>query len=281
MGAQTFNKPIAIPDALGSIDIAVETGEPETEKYADSNDTQTWVELITDEEFDSTSIDVWFPPESAGDRFLIVLKGPAQFEQFEEGSVRSEIEQCETLPGIYEECQLVYGQVPDTGSTSSEAGHACWPKTGAGDGPMLTLRGRTSAVHQVNWAFNVVASPAIYGEPFATRTGDYESIELPGIFAFAEIDGCKIIQKSIARTAVETHPSQTSSKDDYFVWWLEDLSSNTAVVTKDRRADTTGQIMLAIGAAIAGLGIGLVPVAFEAYRFNGARRRSLAEANAG
>jgi hypothetical protein len=63
--------------------------------------------------------------------------------------------------------------------------------------------------------------------------------------------------------------------DNIFIWDGDDVLGNDELVTKARYADSYGQVLLAAGAALAGLGIGLIPAAFEAVAVN-RRRRAIA-----
>lgn len=272
---QVFSPPSTYSN-LGSIDVAFEADGSIDSGVSAPNTARTWVEVVTDEAFESTSISIWFPPESVGRDFLVVLKGTAKFGAFEQAGFRLTENSCEVLPGIEEPCQFIHGTVPAQDSASLGADHSCWPDEPGWLGSAVVLQGDTSAIDQSNWAYNVIASPAIYSRSSATRASIFETVQLPGVFALTDISGCKTIVPSTTRTVVDARPRPEVGLEARQTWWSDDLRSNASVVTKDRRAEALGQILLALGAAIAGLGVGLIPVVFEARRSNKLRRRARA-----
>ncbi|TFD27752.1 hypothetical protein [Cryobacterium lyxosi] len=276
LGAQAFNVPIASSDGFGSIDVAWGTDMPEVGEFEKINEVQAWVEIVTDEGFDRTSIDVRFPPESAGRDFLIVLKGFAQFKKFSESSYRVVTRQCEELPGISEDCQIISGTIPTGLPTDRFAGGYCVSHAEGEASPLVSLHGESKAIEATNWAYNTVSSPSIWGEKFALRTTTYQTIDLGARFAFANLDGCAIILRSIVRTTVETDPVQEDLLSDTFVRSGDNLAGVSTIVTKDRNADSIGQSFLATGAVFAGLAAGLAPGLASLVRKSRSGRRRFA-----
>jgi hypothetical protein len=136
---------------------------PEVGEFGEINDVQAWVQIVTDEGSDCASIHVRFPPESAGREFLIVLKGLAQFREFSEPGYPVVTRQCEELPGISEDCQIISGTVPTALPKDPFVGGYCASHAELEVSSLVSLRGRSKAIEATNWAYNTVGSPSIWG----------------------------------------------------------------------------------------------------------------------
>lgn len=276
-GARAFARPVPLTEGYAAVDVAWQTDEPATRGAREPNAARAWVEVVTDGSVDSdTTVRIWFPPEAAGRPFLLALTATARFEDptSRDTRIRAESHRCQEVPGLVEDCQLLFGTVPaEQGLTSGT--HACWPPDRTSDaGPVVEVRGRTGAVEHVDLFHTVAAAPAVHGSPFATRARDYQRVPLPSTYALAELSGCTVVRTSPVEHVVDWYPDGATRTDTGMVQATGHGRGEWVVLTRDRDAEFIGQALIAVGATVAGLGVGFVPAAVDAHRVNADRRRT-------
>lgn len=295
-GVKGFANPLAMSSGLDSVSLAVRVPTP----TADQLSTFGWTPISSvisatfDEDLDTASYFVAMSAEYAGEQFALVLEGTARIDQpflnsaFPIASFRSQLSPCTGLLngfGSTSQCQIITGRFPSkaSGLLPVAAAEKCGKSPNESQKTYsvvaFEINGTPQPSISLDWAYQQYSLPGIdSGSPFssyATRTGssyaagslqnDVSRIPLDGWYEYTEMDGCReaILPDNMDLADIETPASETIGNQ--LTWNGPDIY-DTAFVMRRPDADEIGNALLATGAAMAALGIGFVPVAYDADR---------------
>jgi hypothetical protein len=167
-----------------------------------------------------------------------------------------------------DECQILEGVIPSVGhpiSTLNEStawvdnGPPCTvaepqdnyiPVSVGGTGYLIT-RG-------IDWAHQEVLLPSF--EPYADDIGVKWKHLMPSIL------GCQALNLDQDRRVGDVDPTAAEKSDAAVQWASETGTFGAAVMFANRDAAAVGNVLLIITGTLASLGIGLIPVAYDAAR---------------
>ncbi len=283
-----FSDPQAQPDNIGTVQVAVEdTSGTVTHPMLGGSigqaalEQQETVTVVMTHLMGSSdvSLDVYFPEQFAGLRFAILLSGAAVFKQlYLPGDARSsEVASCQpsaymrldphfiSAPG---ECQILAGVIPSAGypisalnesTTAFDNGPPCTvaepqdnyiPVTVDGTGYLIT--------REIDWAHQEVLLPSF--EPYADDIGVKWKHLMPSVL------GCQALNLDQDRRVGDVDPVAAETSDAAVQWASDTDTSGAAVMFVNRDAAEVGNGLIIITGVLASLGIGLIPVAYDAKR---------------
>ena len=285
-----FSDPQAQPDNIGTVQVAVEdTSRTVTHPMVGGSigqaalEQQETVTVVMTHLMGSSdvSLDVYFPEQFAGLRFAILLSGAAAFKQlYLPGDARSgEVAPCQpSAPYMRldphfisapDECQILAGVIPPAGypisalnksTTAFDNGPPCTVAEPQDNYIPVTVDGAGYLIARgIDWAHQEVLLPSF--DSYADDIGVKWKHLMPNIL------GCQALNLDQDRRVedVEPVPAETS---DAAVQWASDTTdtSGAAVMFANRDAAEVGNGLIIITGVLASLGIGLIPVAYDAAR---------------
>jgi hypothetical protein len=245
---------------------------------------------VVDEEIRRTQYVLHFDKASVGRRFAITLTGTAVLNDAMINSasdtnlnsdrpVTAPIRDCRPS-GSAENgpCQTIHGVVPSSANYSSSDDDKC--SGPYDDWPRFELNGDTdAAVERLDWAHRMVHGVEL--EPvisFKRRGNETVVNNVPlgkGLQEVESDQSCSVIQVDTTRLQGQQSTRPTSIYQGSAYVWKQaypDISGPN-IITTGRQAEQIAVYLVGSGAALIGLGVGLLPVTVDAARDNARTRR--------
>lgn len=215
---------------------------------------------------------LFFPRSFVGKKFVVALSGSAVLADPQTPEQRASIttDTCHAYKGGFgrgnftQPCQIIQGTVPD--HLASIALECIPPSVQAhnSDEVSVYLTGLSPSNNQrLNWAHWMTTLPTFYSYK-PDSSWDYRGLALNGKFGGIQEVGCKGLRLNEEWEVGDLSENTTLTAARELIW--ADGNASMAVVSKERGAEGIGNILLATAGALAALGIGFIPVAYEAWR---------------
>ena len=272
-----FNEPSPTYANLGQIQVALATSDRNGYPYA--RDFGVQIESYYSWGIPDTTYVVVFPRDYVGKRFVILLSGSAVLESYGGDLVMQKGQCSATRESTIEyqdeqqfNCQAFYGTVPKVTPPAVNA-ECNNPNASISRSSRVAPFGFTRNESQLDLVHSQTTLPDY--RPYESPGGaglraldhNYSNMEIDGLYAPVRQSGCKIIGVDPDQKVVAQSQSQSRvTPDGRLVWTGDDANRPTVLVTSTRNASGLGNGLLAFIGALAGLGIGFIPVAYDAWR---------------
>jgi hypothetical protein len=282
VGVKGFANPLAI-STYSSVQVAVQssgTSTPANRAFLPNLKVSIAAFIISDDR-NSADYQVIVPSQYAGKRYVLLLEGAARIDapdaMIAEPAFHSAPVTCEyPIPGIPTQtgpCQLITGTFPARANATMPAGSSC-PSSSAyqlpGDAVEIDIAGSSHVAFSLDWAHEGYDLPSLYTQSVNQDVDRWNGISLGGQYRTGNPAGCLMVVPPIADELTDANPEPDHSTINLLTW--NSVNAGVALVTRSRSAEEVSNAMLALGAATIALGIGFIPVAYDAYR---TRKRSL------
>ena len=282
----TFGDPAPNYANLGQIQVAVATTDAPGKPSSFSS--PVYIESYFSQARSDTAYVVNFPEQYVGQRFVVLLAGSAVLDNSWPPTTEGRIEsapcsatgssqygwQEEQLPA----CQAFFGTVPASSPrplVDYDCGDQADPST-----IRVTLSGMSQTSFDMDLVHHTTKLPDYEpyrgGWQYRETFDSYFGLDLGRTYAPLRQGGCKLLlpNSDWKVDSVTQDPTKTT-KDGWLNWRGDDSSHPTVVVSKDRDAGGFSNGLLALAGVLAGLGVGFMPVAYDAWREWYGYRRSV------
>lgn len=283
VGVKGFANPVAIPFTRSSVQVAVQasgTSTPADGAFLPDLRISIAAFIIPDDR-NSADYQVIVPSRYAGKRYVLLLQGGARIDgpdaMIAEPAFHSASVTCEyPLKGIPTQtgpCQLITGTFPARANATMPTGSSC-PSASAsqlsGDAVEIDIAGSSHVASSLDWAHEGYDLPSIYTQSVNQDLNQWNGISLGGQYRTGDPAGCLMLVPPIGDEVTDADPGPDQSTVNLLTW--HSVNAGVALVARSRNAEEISNAMLALGAATIALGIGFIPVAYDAYR---TRKRAL------
>lgn len=283
-GSDGFRDPSPVP-TYGSVGVAVDIdGPPEDSSGLPLENAPIFgVAGYFDPESDYAEYTVFFPERFVGRRYALLLADGAVLREVRGGMPK--VVPCresggsgDTAFSIDHRCQVFYGTVPARPSVEhvSEAeSFFCDIDELPGQNamPRVSIEGRLASPvsDEIDWAHTNASFPGMGGGMSNEAVNRWHGVALDRWYATGLQKGCKVARTPANTKITDSEPGDVWVGRDALGWYGEDALRTGSVVVTERDIQAGATTMVAVGGALIGLAVGLVPVVYEAFR--AARRR--------
>jgi hypothetical protein len=284
-GAAGLRDPSADGDGYGNVGVALETGGPPTDSLGlPFKDAPTFgVAGSFEPDENAAFYNVFFPPEFAGKKYALLLEDRAILRKITEGADQTPaVVPCkasggtgETAYSISHRCQIIYGTVPSVPTTQDLIGSFIAPDSCSISElpkqfamPHIQIWGtlETPIIDHLDWAHEEAALPGMGSGMSNAALNKWNGVPLDGWYGTGLQDGCKVSNIPLNAKITDANPSEYTMDHYALGWFGQDALLTSTIVARRRDADATANAFVAVGGILAGLAVGLVPVAYDAIR---------------
>jgi hypothetical protein len=282
-GAQVFTSPNKSPGSAGWLALAVH----DVPKNAlDENGALEYGITASYTDFDLVAYQIYLPKGVAGKSFTLFLFKDAQISNVFEG-VDADLSDSTHDQNCYKDdpevrrwlggradspCEVIRGVIPDQ---FVDASCSLRDFDDSSKYVVLDVEGELKpSMASLGWAHQMVTFPSLAPTAQFELRGNQimRDLNFHDLTAY-NISSCRSVEVPDDYVLTYITDEQNSRIAGPVVSWMNAQSSGT-LIFKGRNADAKGNITVAFGGALAGLAVGLVPVAVEALRdVTMARRR--------
>ena len=279
-GVKAFTDPDALSINFGNVSTLVSPGGATPKgDLPFASDARILVQASFDVGDSSAIYRFYFPEDLAGQKFLIVLDGSARLKSPTLGTgsgpqleVKAVQKACSQDLGGTSPCQVFSGALSSRTITPTASPCDLGLESSA---PMsvVELAGKTRFTSEPDWAHTLSIFPSTVSDALllTSATRSWRGMDLGDWYASINQYGCRSAKMPIDQAVVRTSTNPpTRRADDQIqadpIWEGDEGVQSATVVTRRNNAESRADFYLAIGAALAGLGIGLIPVVDEARR---------------
>lgn len=284
-GADAFADPAAISVGFDSVTLAVAVPRPsQSALYEPSSSIDIYVDAFFEQNAnDYAEYYISVPAGFAGRKFILLLEGSARISDPKAiggGVIESRSVECHYGIEAAEAtgpCQLISGRIGNQHPIVT-TGIPCLDEKsffGLTDYRHVTVDvgGYSHIRTSATWAYQSYTLPSLTGDNSDSYLSGWAGIPLDGWYRTGHAIGCRNDILPVWSELTNVYEPATLSVLGQLIWKSQNSIGTAAIILRRRDAGAIGNGLIALGAAMAALAIGFVPITYEANRSRKRARR--------